>query len=143
MKTKLIALTTLALSLAFATAAEKIKAPNGGRIVEGAKPPVEILLTKERKFEVRFLDDTGKVVTPGTQVVTAITGERTAPVKLAFAKDGDKLVSDKAVPEGNNLPVVLQIAAKEGEKPVTDKFSLNTSPCPECKLLEYACTCEH
>jgi len=141
MKTKIIAI--LFASLAFAAAEEaKIKAPNGGRIITETKPNAEFLLTPERKVEIRFLEG-DKVIAPAEQVVTATTGERTAPVKLTFAKDGDKLVSDKAVPAGDNLPVVLQIKAKEGEKAVTEKFTLNTAKCPECKLAEYACSCSH
>ena len=94
-------------------------------------------------MEIRFLDEAGKVISPAAQVVTVTMGDRAAPTKLAFAKDGDKLVSDKTVPEGKDLPVVLQIRAKEGEKAVTAKFNLNMSTCPECKLSEYACACDH
>ena len=70
-------------------------------------------------------------------------GDRTKPTKLAFAKDGDKLVSDKTIPEGKELPVVLQIRAKAGEKAVTEKFNLNLATCPTCEHLEYACSCDH
>ena len=54
------------------------------------------------------------------------------------------LISDKAVPEGNDLPTVVQIREKEGAKAVTEKFNLNLSVCPDCKHAEYACICaEH
>jgi len=125
MKTKIIAL--IIASLTFANAAEKIKAPNGGRIVEAVTPHAEFLITPDKKIEIRFLDVTG----------------RAAPTKLAFTKDGDKLVSDKVIPEGKELPVVLQIRAKEGEKAVTEKFNLNLAKCPTCSNPEYACTCDH
>jgi hypothetical protein len=138
MKTRIAIIATLAASLAFASAAEKIKAPNGGRVIDAVEPHAEFLLTKEKKVEIRFLDDAGKVVAPGEQVVTATTGDRANPTKLAFTKDGDKLVSDKAVPEGENLPVVLQIKPKEGGKTVTEKFNLNLSNCPTCDHAEYA-----
>ena len=141
MKTRLIAL--IIASLTFANAAEKIKAPNGGRIVDAVTPHAEFLVTTDKKIEIRFLDDTGKVIAPADQVVTVTMGDRAAPTKLTFAKDGDKLVSDKAIPEGKELPVVLQIRAKEGEKAVTEKFNLNMAICPECKFAEYACTCDH
>ena len=144
MKTKLIALGLIIASLGVATAEpeEKVKAPNGGRIISKVTPHAEFLLTPEKKVEVRFLEG-GKVIAPTTQVVTVTMGDRAKPTKLAFTKDGDKLVSDKPVPEGDNLPVVLQIAPKEGEKPVSEKFNLNLSKCPECKLTEYACACDH
>lgn len=142
MKTNIIALATAIAGLALATAAE-IKAPNGGRVIESVKPHAEFLVTPEKKVEVRFLDDAGKVVAPDEQVVTVIMGERTSPTKLAFTKDGDKLVSDKTIPEGKALPVVLQIRTKAGEKAVTEKFNLNLATCPTCQHQEYACTCDH
>lgn len=142
MKHTIIAIASILTSITFATAAE-IKAPNGGRIVEAVTPHAEFLLTPERKIEIRFLDKNGKVVAPEGQIVTVVTGDRQHPAKLAFAKDGDKLVSDKAVPAGDNLPVILQIREKEGAKAATEKFKLNLANCPECDHPEYACTCEH
>lgn len=142
MKTKLIALVTVIAGLGFAHAAE-IKAPNGGRIIEESTPHAEFLVTKDRKVEIRFLDEAGKVIAPAAQTVTVTTGDRSNPTKLAFAKDGDKLVSDKPVPEGKELPVVLQIKPAADAKAVTSKFTLNLAICPECKLAEYACTCSH
>lgn len=144
MKTKMLALGLLVAGFTFASAAEeKIKAPNGGKIIHEVEPHAEFLISKENKIEIRFLDDAGKVVEPGAQVVTVTMGDRTKPTKLVFAKDGDKLVSDKTIPEGKELPVVLQIKAKEGEKAVTEKFNLNLAKCPTCEHAEYACTCEH
>jgi len=139
MKTKIIAL--IIASLSFATAAEE-KAPNGGRLVAAVTPHAEFLVTADKKIEIRFLK-AGKVIAPGAQVVTVTMGDRANPTKLAFTSDGDKLVSDQIIPEGKELPVVLQIRAKEGEKAVTAKFNLNMSICPECKLNEYACACDH
>ena len=141
MKTKIIAL--IIASLSFATAAEKIKAPNGGRIIDTVTPPAEFLVTPEKKVEVRFLAADGKVIAPAAQVVTVTMGDRAAPTKLAFTKDNDKLVSDKVIPEGKELPVVLQIKTTPDAKAVTEKFNLNMAICPECKLAEYACTCDH
>lgn len=143
MKTKLIAIAALVASLTFATAAEKPKAPNGGRIVDAVTPHAEFVVTAEKKIEIRFLDEAGKVIAPADQVVTVTMGDRAAPTKLTFAKDGDKLVSDKTIPDGKELPVVLQIRPKEGEKAVTEKFNLNMAHCPTCNMAEYACICEH
>ena len=141
MKNKIIAL--ILSSLTLATAAEKIKAPNGGRIVDTVTPHAEFLVTPEKKVEIRFVDDTGKVVAPADQVVTVTMGDRAAPTKLAFTKDGDKLVSDKTIPEGKELPVVLQIKVTANSKAVSEKFSLNMAKCPTCSNAEYACSCDH
>jgi hypothetical protein len=143
MKTKLITIAALIASLAFTQAAEKIKAPNGGRIIDGVTPHAEFLISADKKVEVRFLDDTGKVIAPAAQVVTVTMGERSAPTKLAFTLDGDKLVSDKTIPEGKDLPVVLQIKTTPDAKSVSEKFSLNMVKCPECTHPEYACSCDH
>lgn len=143
MKTKLITIAAIIASLTFATAAEKIKAPNGGRIIDTVTPHAEFVVTKDKKVEVRFLDEAGKVIAPAAQTVAVVMGDRANPTRLGFTKDGDKLVSDKAVPEGDNLPVVLQIKTTADAKTVTAKFNLNMSTCPECKLTEYACACDH
>ena len=143
MKTKIAIIAALVASLAFATAAEKIKAPNGGRIIDTVTPNAEFLITKDKKVEVRFLDDAGKVVAPAAQTVTVTMGDRSAPTKLAFTKDGDKLVSDKVIPEGKELPVVVQIKTTPEAKSVAAKFNLNLAKCSTCEHAEYACTCAH
>lgn len=150
---KLLTCSLLGLALAFTVnAADKDKdkhehaakaGPTGGRLITEVEPHVEFLVTKDKKIEIRFVDDANKVVAPGEQVISVIMGDRSAPTKLAFTKDGNKLVSDKAIPEGNDLPTVVQIKAKAGEKSVTEKFNLNLAQCPTCKNQEYACTCAH
>jgi hypothetical protein len=141
MKTKIATIAALVVSFAFATAAEKIKAPNGGRIIANVEPHAEFLVTQDKKIEIRFLDAAGKVIAPAAQVVTVTMGDRSAPTKLAFTQDGDKLVSDKVVAEGKSLPLVLQIKVTPDAKSVSEKFNLNLSPCPDCKVPEYACSC--
>ncbi|WP_395730453.1 hypothetical protein [Prosthecobacter sp.] len=148
---KLITTTLLALALAFtASAADKDKhdhetkaGPTGGRLITAVEPHVEFFVNKDKKVEIRFINDDMKVVAPGEQVISVTLGDRSAPTKLSFAKEGDKLISDKAIPEGNDLPTVVQIRAKEGAKAVNEKFNLNLDQCPTCKNKEYACTCAH
>lgn len=152
---KHIIISLFSLALAFtATAAEKEKhdhdhehaakaGPTGGKLITKVEPHVEFFVNKDKKVEIRFVDDDNKVVAQGTQVVSITMGDRDKPTRLAFTKDGNKLVSDQVIPEGNNLPTVVQIRAKEGAKPVNEKFNLNLSDCPTCKYKEYACTCAH
>ncbi len=152
MKTKLLS-TLFTLALAFtASAADKDKhdheheakaGPTGGKLITEVEPHVEFFVNKDKKVEIRFIDDDMKVVAPGEQVISVTLGDRSAPTKLSFTKDGDKLVSDSAIPEGNDLPTVVQIRATKGAKAVTEKFNLNLEQCPTCKNKEYACTCEH
>jgi len=143
MKTRVIAIAALIAGLTFANAAEKVKAPNGGRIIDAVTPNAEFLVTKDKKVEVRFLDAAGKVVAPAAQTVTVTMGDRAAPTKLAFTKDGDKLFSDQAIPAGKELPVVVQIKSAPDAKPVYAKFILNLATCPTCSNAEYACACDH
>lgn len=152
MKTKLLtAFFTLALAFT-ASAADKDKhdheheakaGPTGGKLITEVEPHVEFFVNADKKVEIRFIDDDMKVVAPGEQVISVTLGDRSAPTKLAFTKDGNKLISDKAIPEGADLPTVVQIREKEGAKAVTEKFNLNLAQCPTCKNKEYACTCAH
>ena len=143
MKTRIIAIAALVASLTFATAAEKIKSPNGGRIISAVEPHAEFLVTPDKKIEIRFLDAEGKIIAPAAQVATVTMGDRTNPTKLAFAKDGDKLVSAQTIPDGKELPVVLQIKNTPDTKAVIAKFNLNLATCPACSNAEYACACDH
>jgi hypothetical protein len=147
----LLAIATLALGLACNAPAEDkhdhehaAKAgPTGGKLITEVEPHVEFFVNKEKKVEIRFIDDANKVVAPGEQTITVTLGERSNPTKLTFTKVGDKLVSDKAVPEGNDYPTVVQIKTDAKAKPINARFNLNMSKCPTCSNAEYACTCEH
>lgn len=123
---------------------EKTQAgPTGGRLITEVEPHVEFFVNADKKVEIRFINDANKVVPPATQVITVTLGDRSSPTKLAFTKDGDKLISDKPIPTGNDLPTVVQIRAKEGAKAVNEKFNLNLDQCPTYKYKEYACICAH
>lgn len=154
MKTKLLTLSLLLTGLAFVNAADKNKhdhdhdhgakaGPTGGRLIHEVEPHAEFFVNKDRKVEIRFVDDDNKVVAPGKQAVTVTLGDRSAPTKLAFTNDGKVLTSDKAIPEGNDIPTVVQIKPSPEAKTVTEKFNLNLSQCPTCKYKEYACSCDH
>jgi len=123
--------------------AAKAAGPNGGRLISSVEPHAEFLLTADRKIQITFVGDDGRPIAPDQQVVTVTTGDRSAPVKLTFVKAGDGLLSGQVVPEGQNLPVVLQIKASPDAKTVIEKFHLNLANCPGCNKAEYACTCEH
>ncbi|MEK7952660.1 hypothetical protein [Luteolibacter soli] len=123
--------------------AKKEAGPNGGRIVTATDPHFEFFVTPERKVKITFLGEDGKAVALKEQTATAIGGERAKPTKLAFAKDGESLLSDKSLPEGNEMPIVLQVKISKEAKTVTEKFNVNLAKCPTCEHAEYACTCAH
>lgn len=146
MKTPVLTLlATLALitSLAAHSAVQKTAGPNGGRILTKVEPHAEFFVTADRKVQITFLGEDGKPVAPAAQTVTVTAGDRSAPVKLTFTQSGDTLLSEQSLPDGDNFPTVVQIKVTPDARTVVEKFNLNLSLCPGCKLAEYACTCDH
>jgi hypothetical protein len=133
----------IALSPAFADEVRKVAGPNGGRILKTVTPHVEFFVTKDRKVQFTFLDAANHPVAPAGQSVRVTTGDRAKPTVLAFSRQGNALVSDAALPAGNNLPAVIELGPAPGATPVVEKFNINLSTCGECKHAEYACTCGH
>jgi hypothetical protein len=115
--------------------------PNGGRMIESVTPHIEFFLREDRYVQLTFVNESGKVVPAGNQKITVHGGDRMKPTKLKFEKAGDVLISDQALPDENNMPIIVQIKMAEGEKTIREKFNLNTSKCPSCSLAEYACEC--
>lgn len=120
-----------------------VAGPNGGRVLTGVEPHAEFLVTGDRRVQIAFVDEENKTVPAAGQSVTVIAGDRTNPTRLTFAADGEVLVSDRALPEGNNFPLVIQIKATPESENVIEKFNLDLNVCPTCTNQEYACTCDH
>lgn len=152
MKTKLTSLliATLAIpfALAVASAAEKHdpdhgtehaeedhehdakKGPNGGHVVESkAGFTFEVAVDKDRKARIVFLDKDLKAVPLAAQSITGIAGERSAPVKLTFAKgaeaDANVLISDKPLPAGEHIQMLLMVKPTADAKASTERFELH------------------
>lgn len=122
-----------------------IVGPNGGRVLVSVEPHLEFVVMKDRKVRITAVtnDKKPKVAKIGEQSVKVIAGKRLSPTRLAFTRDGNSLISDKALPEGQNFPVVVQIKVDPKSKTVLDRFQLNLEDCPTCDSLEYACACDH
>lgn len=116
-------------------------APNGGRLVKGIEPHAEIFVAEDGEVRITFLDDEGAVVAPAEQKVALVGGSRTAPIMLEFSKKGDALVSDKKLPMGTSIPVVVQFQESADSAVYRERFQLNMSSCPTCDNKEYACAC--
>jgi hypothetical protein len=106
------------------------KGPNRGQVVRSkAGFAFEIVVDKDRKARLVFIDKDHKAVALGEQLVSGIAGERSAPVKLVFArgkeKDADVLISDKALPKGDHVQMILTIKTAPDAKPVTERFELH------------------
>lgn len=123
--------------------AQEIAGPNEGRIITSTEPHAEFFVMEDRKVKITFIDENGKAIAPGDQTISAIGGDRSDPTRMVFTKDGDAFISDKPVPEGMNVPIILQIRAAADADNVTEKFNINFAECPTCEHLEYACICAH
>ena len=117
--------------------------PNGGRILTEVEPHAELFVTEDRKIQITFLDNEGKKSEPAEQKVTLIGGERSAPTRMKFELKDGVLISDKALPAGDNIPVIIQVKVTPDAKTETIRFNLNLEECPTCDYLEYACICDH
>ena len=100
-------------------------------------------MTKDRKVKITAVDDHNKPIAITDQSVKVSGGSRLFPARMKFEKKDGALISSNAFPDGKKLPVVVQIKATPDSKTVIEKFYLNQSTCPECKLEEYACICNH
>ena len=136
----LVALTLVVPAIA---AEKKEGGPNGGRVMTAAKPPLEFLVTKDRKVEITALTEDLKPAKLSGQVIAVTAGDRSKPTKLEFKEEGGKLVSTDALPEGNDYPVSVSIKADADAKATYEKFNLNLGKCPSCTFQEYACVCGH
>jgi len=117
--------------------------PNRGRVITGLEPRAEFFVTPDRKVQITFLAKDGTVIAPAAQIATVTAGDRAAPTKLTFARNGNVLLSSSSLPAGNDFPVVVEIESSPGAAKVVEKFYFDSSQCGECKNAEYACICDH
>ena len=121
----------------------KMAGPNGGRVLHQVHPHAELFVTKDRKLQLTFLDGKGKPTALKEQSASGICGKRSAPTRMKFSKEGNTLLSDKALPKGLHIPTVLQLKMSPKAKATIIRLNLNLEDCPTCDYLEYACTCDH
>lgn len=140
MKTKLITLVTLISSLAFGHEGVEL-GPNGGRILEFSKNETmhgEVTV-KGGKFHISLLDKDRKPVALDKQSLTATTGDRKSPQKLAVEKDAKGFIVP-LVKAGEWL--ILQYKNAPDARAVTARMEYNTATCEECKEPEWLCKCK-
>ncbi len=139
MKTKLILLSLIA-SITFAHEGVEL-GPNKGRILEFSKNETmhgEVTV-KGDKFHIALLDKDMKPVAMAEQTLTATTGERDKPTKLAVEKDAKGFVIP-VVKAGEWL--ILQYKDSAKAKAITARLEYNTAICEECKKAEWVCECK-
>ena len=124
---------------------QTLEGPNKGRIITATDPHLEFFVTADRKILITFLDDKNLPIPLEAPTISAIGGERAAPTRMTFAPNGEggSFLSDVPLPQGENIPIILQIKTKPDAENVTEKFNVDLSECPTCVHLEYACICGH
>lgn len=123
--------------------AGKTAGPNGGRLIASVDPNFEFLVQEDRKVRLTFVDGSARPIGVAAVSILLTCGDRMSPTELDFAQTGDVLISEKPLPEGNLLPVVLTIKTTPSGDPVYEKFNVDFSICAQCRLVEYACICGH
>ncbi|MBW7895424.1 MAG: hypothetical protein H3C27_09955 [Opitutaceae bacterium] len=104
--------------------------PNGGQVIASqAGFAFKVSVDQERRARIVFLDRESKAVALDGQSVTGIAGERSAPTRLAFAPDTGArehvLLSDRALPPGAHVQMILMIKTAPDAKAVTERFVLH------------------
>ncbi len=105
------------------------KGPNGGQLVDNIQPAFEVAVDKERKVRILFVDGENKPLPLGERGATGMAGDRAKPEHLTFAKgkgkDENILISDKALPKGDHVALILRITQKPDEKPQIARLTLH------------------
>ena len=114
--------------------------PNGGRILEFSKNETMHgeVVSKENRFLVSLLDKDMKPVALVDQELTATSGDRAKPEKLAVEKkDGRFIVPTVKSGEW----VIFQFKENPKTKAITARFQYDLTACGTCKEPEWLCKC--
>ncbi len=114
--------------------------PHGGRILEFSKNESmhgEVIL-KANEFHIALLDKDMKAVVLAGQELTATSGDRTKPEKLAVEKKENVFVVP-VVKAGEW--VIFQFRENAKAKPVTARLQYDITVCGGCKGPEWLCKC--
>ncbi len=122
---------------------EKIAGPNGGRVVTSVEPHYELLVLEDRRLKITFLSDEGAAIAPGAATVVGTGGDRSKPTRFVFTEKDGSLISDAALPEGNEISLILQVKVTPDAKSVAERITMNLATCEKCEHPEYACVCAH
>jgi len=138
-----IAIAVIALAVSSAELfAKPIPGPKGGRILTTEAPHAEFFVEKDRTVTVSFYDKALKPMALSGQVVSATAEAKSGKVKLDFTEKGGALVSNVALPEGDDYTVVVQVKDNASARPKNYRVLFHDEVCGECKRAEYACVCD-
>ena len=115
--------------------------PGGGRILEFSKNESmhgEVTV-KGGKFHIAVLDKDMKPVALEKQVLTATSGDREKPEKLAVEKADGRFVVPQL--KGGDYWIIFQFKLTPDAKPITARLHYDEALCPKCKKGEWLCVC--
>ncbi len=114
--------------------------PHGGRILEFSKNESmhgEVIF-KDQYFHIALLDKAMKPVSLTEQELTATSGDRSKPEKLAVEKKNGEFVVP-GVKSGEW--VIFQFRENAKAKPITARLQYDLTNCSACKEPEWLCKC--
>ncbi len=141
-KTKLIALITLALSLLSATAHERITVgPGDGRLayLDSTTMPYAEFNVKDGKVHITLLDKDLKTINLTDQTLAITVRQNDSPIKLIVSKSGTEFIAP--LPDGTDIWCIFQLKEKEETKAITFRIHYLSEVCAECKKPEWRCIC--
>jgi hypothetical protein len=114
--------------------------PNGGRILEFSKNESMHgeVVSKDNHFLIALLDKDMKPVSLVEQELTATSGDRSKPEKLAVEKKDNKFIVP-AVKSGEW--VIFQFKDNPKAKAITARLQYDLTVCNGCKEPEWICKC--
>lgn len=115
--------------------------PNGGRILDFSKNETMHgeVTAKDGYFHIALLDRDMKPVELKDQTLTATTGDRKKPEKLAVEKKDGKFVVP--MQKGEDFLTVFQFRETASAKPVVARLQYDAAICSACKSAEWLCKC--
>lgn len=120
---------------------DKIRGPQGGRILELDDRHVEVFVTPERKVAVFFYDNKMKPISM-PEVAGEVIAQASPRKKLALGQKDNSLISEETIPEGDGYQFVIRLRPNPDAKYTNFRFLYDSSFCKGCELAEYACVCE-
>ena len=147
MKMKRLLQITLAIVIALASQ-QTVRAhsdakigPNGGRVLDFSTNQTVHgeIVEKDGMFHIGLLDKDMKPMPIEKQILTATTGDRNKPEKLAVETKDGKFVT--SIQKGGDHWTIFQFRETPGAKPVTARLHYIAKACAECGKPDWLCQC--
>jgi hypothetical protein len=115
--------------------------PNGGRVLEFSTNQTVHgeVIEKDGMFHIGLLDKDMKPMPIEKQTLTATTGDRSKPEKLAVETKDGKFVTP--IQKSGDHWTIFQFRDTQEAKPVTARLHYIAKACAECAKPDWLCEC--